>query len=447
MGAASVFFLPPTRPGKIFKGHKGGEGLDDVDVEEFTVCGGNMGMGGGRGGAAPVAKKKVKKKVTNYDGIDKAIRAAKNKKDEYQIQMEMIDAAEQALTDARKATASMKEPTPSVFMRFWDGMIWLAEGLLTDEERTARKPGHVRYSEVIIALMYWNKKRNIVPSKDQEERKEFDEIIITEVAFQLIHGCINGGIVRRRERRRKEIIRERFQKARDILGGKQKEKHNIVIRGALNARQKMIAQAQDAYVNPGNMERMAADPETGPILSIIIKIAVFRLATGSQLAQEAENCEFKMGKVGIFSLDESELETVLRSSHELRTWARHVDAVEHLNWFITEAVDCGSALVRLAARHARFPRLYCVSPPPAAAAAAAPPPPYVPPLSTQLCCCVRRAHIQHTAANIKWTFVATSTSWNQSHWNRCEVSVLKEKMSPQRGIESPVVMIGWKDFC
>jgi hypothetical protein len=341
-------FVSPSMPAEVVLDEE--EFVKEVDSDGVTVSGANMGMGGGRGGAAPVAKRKIKKRTSNYAGIEKSIQAARFKKDDYQIQMERMEAAEGALSDAREIASSMREPVPTLFMRFWDMMLWFSEGMLTDEERTARKPGHVRYSELITALMYWNKARNIVPSKDQEERKEFDEVIITEVAFQLIKGCINGGVVRWRKRKEKQRIRERFQRAKDVLGGKNKEGHKAIIRGALNMRQKKIAQAQDEYANPENMERLAADRETGPILSIVIKISNYKLATGSQLAREAQDCDFNMGKIGVFSLEESELETVFRSSHDLRTWARHVDAIEHLKWFVQEAVDSGSALVRLAAR-------------------------------------------------------------------------------------------------
>jgi hypothetical protein len=88
--------------------------------------------------------------------------------------------------------------------------------------------------------------------------------------------------------------------------------------------------------------------EQGPLLHVILKICSYKLATGRELAQEAEDAGFAMGKVGIFTLEESELDSVFRSSRQMREWARHVDAIQHIEWFLTEAQDNGQAMIRLA---------------------------------------------------------------------------------------------------
>jgi len=43
-----------------------------------------------------------------------------------------------------------------------------------------------------------NKERNIVPQKQQEARKDADDIIKYEVAFPIISAVCRGGIARRR---------------------------------------------------------------------------------------------------------------------------------------------------------------------------------------------------------------------------------------------------------
>ena len=43
-----------------------------------------------------------------------------------------------------------------------------------------------------------NKERNIVPQKLMENRKEKDDLIKFDVAFQIISGVCYGGLVRRR---------------------------------------------------------------------------------------------------------------------------------------------------------------------------------------------------------------------------------------------------------
>jgi hypothetical protein len=44
-----------------------------------------------------------------------------------------------------------------------------------------RKSGWVHYDEIILAMLYWNKERNIVPQKQMELRKGRDDVIKYEV--------------------------------------------------------------------------------------------------------------------------------------------------------------------------------------------------------------------------------------------------------------------------
>ena len=74
------------------------------------------------------------------------------------------------------------------------------------------------------------------------------QITRIQVAFQLIHGLIRGGIVRRRARIKRDIIRARFHHAKDMFGGKEKEKSRMMLRGALSARQRMISQVVIMFI-------------------------------------------------------------------------------------------------------------------------------------------------------------------------------------------------------
>jgi hypothetical protein len=218
---------------------------------------------------------------------------------------------------------------------------------LTYEERIPRKKGHVFFNEVIMALMYWNKARNIVPSKLQQERKDLDEAIITDVAFQLIHGLIRGGIVRRRNRLKRMRVQNRFNLAKDHVQGKNKGLG--FIRGVVSAKQRIIMQAQNEYASPVNLERLAADAETRPLLQLIIRMVNTGLVNGSQLAMEAEEAGKEMGKVGIFTLEEDELQEVFTNSKNMRSWVHHVNEIERLQWLITAAPNHGPSMIRLAA--------------------------------------------------------------------------------------------------
>ena len=340
-------FGPPTFPRPVWQGESG-EGdpgwmaLGRRQSMSMTVSGQNMGMGG-----APRHVKKVKRQVSNYAGVDYYLSGKHQKKDPFLEAQQRLKDLEFQLVALRKQALEMDTPRPTLWMRFWAFMGSATELLLTDEERVIRKKGHVRYNEVINALMYWNKERNIVPSKVQEQRKDFDEQIITDVAFQLIHGLIRGGIVRRRIRIKKMKIHNRFQMSKQSAANK--NKGLSLVRGVMTAKQRMIMQAQDEYASVSNLERLAADENTGPYLHLVIRIVNSGLATGSQLAKEAEDAEYHMGKVGIFTLEEDELRRVFMNSNTLRAWARHVDTVERLQWFVTKAPDHGAAMVRLSA--------------------------------------------------------------------------------------------------
>jgi hypothetical protein len=350
MGAT---FEPPTFPRPVWQ-RETDEGDQErlalVRAQSMTVSGQNMGMGGAAAAKnqGRVQVRKVKRKISNYAGVDKYLDGRHNQVDPLEAARKRLESLESQLVALRQQALEMESPRPTLWMRFWALLALACESMfLTYEERIPRKKGHVFFNEVIMALMYWNKARNIVPSKLQQERKDLDEAIITDVAFQLIHGLIRGGIVRRRNRLKRMRVQNRFNLAKDHVQGKNKGLG--FIRGVVTAKQRIIMQAQNEYASPENLERLAADAETRPLLQLIIRMVNTGLVNGSQLAMEAEEAGKEMGKVGIFTLEEDELQEVFTNSKNMRSWVHHVNEIERLQWLITAAPNHGPSMIRLAA--------------------------------------------------------------------------------------------------
>lgn len=112
----------------------------------ITVSGSNMG--------APVRKKTIKRKPFNYE----ATIVASQGKSLVEIEMERISLVqdlEEKLVEARRKSLKEPEPRPTMQMRFYSILRRLLHMFLSPTEKNLRKPGHVRYSEIILALLYW----------------------------------------------------------------------------------------------------------------------------------------------------------------------------------------------------------------------------------------------------------------------------------------------------
>jgi hypothetical protein len=128
-------------------------------------------------------------------------------------------------------------------------LVSLTRTFLPFHERYLRQAGHVHYNEIMLAMLYWysvrvwrfvvlfqdammvskqnseselpnwnarvsrNKEKNIVPQKQQEARKDRDDLIKFEVAFQIISALIRGAIARRR---RYDGYKDRFKIAMSL---------------------------------------------------------------------------------------------------------------------------------------------------------------------------------------------------------------------------------------
>jgi hypothetical protein len=162
-----------------------------------------------------------------------------------------------------------------------------------------------------MTLMYWNKERNIVPSKNQIARRILDEKIITDVSFQLLEGLVAGAVVRRRNRKAREMAQTRFQLVRDQMVGKKNATKQGLMASSVKARKQMRAKAQDDYARNYLASQMGQPSfEIGHFMQVVVKILAYGLASGSELAEVAEEADFSMGKAGIFMLEEMDLRQV-----------------------------------------------------------------------------------------------------------------------------------------
>ena len=142
----------------------------------------NMGMGGGpRGPSSPVKVIKMKanvKEAAIYNISAWEVQELLEEKEERRkaaLQSKGAEEIAQLKINylAARQEAEDAEPTPTIKIRFLKAAKWIAGLFLPDHERSLRAPGHVHYNEIILAMLYWNKNRNIVPVAHMEKRKKF----------------------------------------------------------------------------------------------------------------------------------------------------------------------------------------------------------------------------------------------------------------------------------
>ena len=142
-----------------------------------------------------------------------------------------------------------------------------------------------------------NKERNIVPQKLMEKRKEKDDLIKYDVAFQIISGVCYGGLVRRRTKLLKQAAKDRLQRAQKMIAGGRDISLRVSKENQSKVRRAKAAPAQDEAAKK-NLWVWADDPETGPIKTLCCKVAKFELKTGSQLADSPKNLTLRMPNTG-----------------------------------------------------------------------------------------------------------------------------------------------------
>ena len=105
----------------------------------------------------PVRKKTIKRKSSNYDPYETQLAAAKGKSP-IEIEMErlaLVQELEEKLTEARQRSTKEPEPRLTLQIRLYSMLRRFLRLFLTSKEKNLRKPGHVRYSEILLALLYW----------------------------------------------------------------------------------------------------------------------------------------------------------------------------------------------------------------------------------------------------------------------------------------------------
>ena len=254
-----------------------------TDKKGEWVSASNMGMGGGPRG--PSSRVKVIKKKGNvkeaaiYNISAWEVQELLEEKEERRKAALQSKGAEEIAQLKIKYLAARQEaegaePTPTIKIRFLKAAKWIAGLFLPDHERSLRAPGHVHYNEIILAMLYWNKNRNIVPVAHMEKRKKRDDMIKYEVAFQIMRGLCQGAIERRRRRLAREQARERLRGAKKaVLRG---VKMKTISDDKDRQRRKQLRDVQDDYAKHG-ISILADDPTTGPLQKLSVSIALCRI--------------------------------------------------------------------------------------------------------------------------------------------------------------------------
>ena len=193
-----------------------------------------------------------------------------------------------------------------------------------------------------------------MPQKLMEKRKETDDLIKYDVAFQMISGVCYGGLVRRRTKLLKQAAKDRLQRAQKMIAGGRDISLRVSKENQSKARRAKAAPAQDEAAKK-NLWVWADDPETGPIKTLCCKLAKFELKTGSQLADIAEEAGFPVRSDGIFELEEPDLRAIHDQSELLQGLFEHVAIIESIKDFIQEVSELAPAYLQLAAQNYGIP--------------------------------------------------------------------------------------------
>ena len=121
-----------------------------------TINGGNMGAKG----VAPrvkLVKRQSTRKSTRAIEIQLAEHAIKNNplsaQSEIAERLQVLEAKHKSAQKDEKAEGA--EPMPSMKLRYYTILKYLSRFFLSEVERNARQAGHLRYNEIILALLYW----------------------------------------------------------------------------------------------------------------------------------------------------------------------------------------------------------------------------------------------------------------------------------------------------
>ena len=190
---------------------------------------------------------------------------------------------------------------------------------------------------------------NLVPSKMVEARKDFDKLIRYEVAFQLISAVCRGGVVRHRLYVQKRELREKLKHAGSRVAMGEFVSHRLSSDYKAKNRRRILAPRQNESA-ANNLWIYTDDPKTGPHKSVCCKVAMYGLASGSRLADMAEDLGYEVGENGIFELTEEQLEFCFTESKDLRKHIEHAKAIEQIMTALKQEIQLAPAYLKLAAQ-------------------------------------------------------------------------------------------------
>ena len=97
-----------------------------------------------------------------------------------------------------KSTVALRNPKTTWSIRLVQVPLWVLSKLIPTYEFMRRPPGHVRFDEVLNALIYWNPTFHVIPRNIVASRMELDQVIMRSVALQIILALFNGVVTRSR---------------------------------------------------------------------------------------------------------------------------------------------------------------------------------------------------------------------------------------------------------
>ena len=232
---------------------------------------------------------------------------------------------------------TIQHPLPRIGLlgavwKFWTSVFGC---YLNNEEKTDYRPGYVGYLDVIDALLHWNKKRNIVPGHIMRARKERDDQVIIEVAFQLVQACILGGLARRRRR----VAKEKAQKRLRMAG--MSSKRLAASMGATkyvmdNREADRIKALHDSHASPDKVNQIIQDFNKGGGSAHLVtcaKIVLYGIAVGHELAEVASGVGQEVDERGVFGLETEPLESLMQHPTIL-DWSEHVKFLDSLKMLL-----------------------------------------------------------------------------------------------------------------
>ena len=162
------------------------------------------------------------------------------------------------------------------------------------------------------------------------------------MAFEIIRAVCRGGIVRRRRRLLLEEARAKVARTKFKLMQGINIKHSYSTDTISAMRRQKLKPLQDENASK-NLARYTESLDTGELKTLCCHVAKLSLATGSELADIAEECDFQVGPYGLFELEEEDLESCLELSEKLQHLFAHVDAIQMIKKSIAKNTGVASA--------------------------------------------------------------------------------------------------------